>query len=158
MLMRKPPKPKRSIQVKNWHEIWLTVPQQTFTLRHWQTPRSLHTPRPEQSAEGAHNRRPQPSPPQPASHVHWVASEDIDPGLVEDFEAQLERAIVSAEPFSTVNAELVDMYRTLAELAGIHAPIQSDVQGVSLASLFDDPAATGSALADLRTKPAFSVD
>lgn len=42
---------------------------------------------------------------------------------------------------TTVKAELIDMYKTLAELAGI-GPVESGpqgVQGTSLAALFDDP-------------------
>ena len=39
-----------------------------------------------------------------------------------------------------VRAELVDLYRTLVDLAGLDAAtIQADVQGVSLAPLFDTP-------------------
>eukprot|EP01062_Namystynia_karyoxenos_P073788 TRINITY_DN70617_c0_g1_i1.p1 TRINITY_DN70617_c0_g1~~TRINITY_DN70617_c0_g1_i1.p1 ORF type:complete len:542 (+),score=138.58 TRINITY_DN70617_c0_g1_i1:75-1628(+) len=49
-----------------------------------------------------------------------------------------------------VKAELVDLYRTLAELAGLHGTIQSDVQGTSLAAVFDDPAALPKELAGKR--------
>eukprot|EP01065_Artemidia_motanka_P032589 TRINITY_DN39569_c0_g1_i1.p1 TRINITY_DN39569_c0_g1~~TRINITY_DN39569_c0_g1_i1.p1 ORF type:complete len:505 (+),score=154.33 TRINITY_DN39569_c0_g1_i1:54-1568(+) len=41
-----------------------------------------------------------------------------------------------------VKAELIDLYRTLAELTGIDATgIQTDVQGHSLAAVFDEPSA-----------------
>ena len=36
-------------------------------------------------------------------------------------------------------AELVDLYKTVAALAGTTAPIQSTVDGVSLQAAFDDP-------------------
>lgn len=53
-----------------------------------------------------------------------------------------------------VRAELVDVYRTLAELAGLDQDLQPDIQGTSLAPLFDNPSpAPSSALA---TKPAYS--
>ena len=53
-----------------------------------------------------------------------------------------------------VRAELVDLYRTLVDLAGLDAGlIQADVQGTSLAPLFDAPAAPPPALA---AKAAFS--
>jgi len=55
---------------------------------------------------------------------------------------------------TAVRAELVDLYRTLVDLAGLDAAaIQGDVQGVSLAPLFDAPAAPPPALV---AKPAFS--
>ena len=55
---------------------------------------------------------------------------------------------------SAVRAELVDLYRTLVDLAGLDAgAVQPDVQGASLAPLFDDPAAPPPALAG---KAAFS--
>ena len=55
---------------------------------------------------------------------------------------------------SAVRAELVDLYRTLVDLAGLDAgAVQPDVQGASLAPLFDDPQAPPPALA---TKAAFS--
>ena len=70
---------------------------------------------------------------------------------------------------TAVNAELVDMYRTLAELSGLADGVQDDVQGTSLAPLFDQPsllpsAAAGPSAADsdaaaaaaLAVKPAFS--
>ena len=60
----------------------------------------------------------------------------------------------SAGARTSVRAELVDLYRTLVDLAGLDAAaIQSDVQGVSLAPLFDAPAAPPPALA---SKAAFS--
>lgn len=51
-----------------------------------------------------------------------------------------------------VNAELVDLYRTLADLANL-SNIQSNVQGQSLAAVFDDPSNLRPSLAE---KPAFS--
>ena len=55
---------------------------------------------------------------------------------------------------SGVRAELVDLYKTIVELAGLNASaIQADVQGVSLAPLFAAPAAPPPPLA---TKAAFS--
>lgn len=52
--------------------------------------------------------------------------------------------------------ELVDLYRTLSELAGLDEPVQRDVQGSSLVPLFDDPSGSGSLAAPLHRKPAFS--
>jgi len=57
---------------------------------------------------------------------------------------------------SSVRVELLDMFKTLAELAGISAGVQPDVQGVSLAPLFDDPEGVGAVSAALQVKPAFS--
>jgi len=57
---------------------------------------------------------------------------------------------------SSVRVELVDMFKTLAELAGISADVQPDVQGASLAPLFDDPEGVGALSAALHAKPAFS--
>jgi iduronate 2-sulfatase len=55
---------------------------------------------------------------------------------------------------SSVRAELVDVYRTLVDLAGSPAgSVQPDVQGTSLAPLFDQPSAPPPALAG---KAAFS--
>ena len=55
---------------------------------------------------------------------------------------------------TAVRAELVDLYRTLVDLAGLDArALEPDVQGVSLAPLFDAPAAPPPALAG---KTAFS--
>ena len=55
---------------------------------------------------------------------------------------------------TTVRAELVDLFRTLVDLAGLDASaIQADVQGMSLAPLFDAPLAPPPELA---AKPAFS--
>ena len=55
---------------------------------------------------------------------------------------------------SAVRAELVDLYRTLVDLAGLDArALEPDVQGASLAPLFDAPTAPPPALAQ---KPAFS--
>ena len=55
---------------------------------------------------------------------------------------------------TAVRAELVDLYRTLVDLAGLNAShVQADVQGTSLAPLFDAPAAPPPALA---AKAAFS--
>lgn len=55
---------------------------------------------------------------------------------------------------TSVRAELVDLYRTLVDLAGLDAgAVEADVQGVSLAPLFDAPAAPPAALAG---KTAFS--
>ena len=55
---------------------------------------------------------------------------------------------------SEVRAELVDLYRTMVDLAGLDASaIQPDVQGASLAPLFDDPTSPPQELA---LKPAFS--
>ena len=55
---------------------------------------------------------------------------------------------------TSVRAELVDLYRTLVDLAGLDAGgIQADVQGVSLAPLLDAPASPPPALA---AKSAFS--
>ena len=55
---------------------------------------------------------------------------------------------------TAVRAELVDLYRTLVDLAGLDgAAVQADVQGVSLAPLFDAPAAPPPALT---AKHAFS--
>lgn len=54
---------------------------------------------------------------------------------------------------SAVKAELVDLYRTLADLTGNTAAVQDDVQGMSLAPLFDKPSSPSAALRD---KPAFS--
>lgn len=54
---------------------------------------------------------------------------------------------------SAVRAELVDLYKTLAELTGLDDGLQPDIQGVSLAPVFDDPAHPPAALA---SKPAFS--
>ena len=51
-----------------------------------------------------------------------------------------------------VRAELVDIYRTLASLAGLSDAVQSDVQGTSLAPIFDG----GAPPAALASKPAFS--
>ena len=51
-----------------------------------------------------------------------------------------------------VRAELVDIYRTLASLAGLSDAVQSDVQGTSLAPIFDG----GAPPAALAAKPAFS--
>ena len=49
---------------------------------------------------------------------------------------------------TSVRAELVDLYRTLVDLAGLDAAaVEADVQGVSLAPLFDTPAAPPPALA-----------
>ena len=49
---------------------------------------------------------------------------------------------------TTVAAELVDMFRTLVDLAGLDASaVQSDVQGTSLAPLFDDAKALAGKLA-----------
>ena len=60
----------------------------------------------------------------------------------------------SAGARSSVRAELVDLYRTLVDLTGLDAAsIQPDVQGVSLAPLFDAPGSPPPALA---SKPAFS--
>ena len=58
---------------------------------------------------------------------------------------------------AAATAAPIEMYRTLADLAGIQSDVQPDVQGVSLAPLFDGPdgAATARAAALLR-KPAFS--
>jgi hypothetical protein len=54
----------------------------------------------------------------------------------------------SAGARTTVRAELVDLYRTLVDLAGLDASaIQPDVQGVSLAPLLKDPASPPPALA-----------
>ena len=47
----------------------------------------------------------------------------------------------------------VDVYRTLADLAGLASDVQADVQGTSLLPLFVDPAHPPTNLA---TKPAFS--
>jgi arylsulfatase A-like enzyme len=53
-----------------------------------------------------------------------------------------------------VRAELVDLYRTLVDLAGLDAAaVQPDVQGASLAPLFDSPTTPPPALA---TKAAYS--
>ena len=53
-----------------------------------------------------------------------------------------------------VRAELVDIYRTLVDLTGLNASaVQDDVQGVSLAPLFDSPATPPPLLA---SKAAFS--
>lgn len=69
---------------------------------------------------------------------------------------------------STVMAELVDMYRTLAALSGFpNGPVEDGVEGQSLAPLFDAPAATtttttttttagGEALRELDAKVALS--
>ena len=40
---------------------------------------------------------------------------------------------------SSVRVELVDVYRTLADLAGLEADVQADVQSTSLAPVFADP-------------------
>eukprot|EP00931_Biecheleriopsis_adriatica_P081843 TRINITY_DN55181_c0_g1_i1.p1 TRINITY_DN55181_c0_g1~~TRINITY_DN55181_c0_g1_i1.p1 ORF type:complete len:529 (-),score=66.45 TRINITY_DN55181_c0_g1_i1:11-1597(-) len=40
---------------------------------------------------------------------------------------------------TAVRAELVDVYRTLADLTGLGEDIEESVQGTSLAALFDDP-------------------
>lgn len=53
---------------------------------------------------------------------------------------------------TTVKAELVDMYRTLADLAGLPG-VQSSVQGMSLADAFDSPTKLSPTLA---SKAAFS--
>ena len=43
---------------------------------------------------------------------------------------------------TTVKAELVDLYKTLVELAGFDSSeVQPSVQGTSLVPVFDDPAA-----------------
>lgn len=51
---------------------------------------------------------------------------------------------------SSVAIELVDMYRTLAALAGLDqvAPLQTDIQGMSIAPLFDSPKDPPAALAN----------
>ena len=55
----------------------------------------------------------------------------------------------SAGARTAVHAELVDLYRTLVDLAGLNASdIQADVQGESLAPLFDAPDAPTPALAN----------
>ena len=55
---------------------------------------------------------------------------------------------------TAVRAELVDLYRTLVDLAGFDGTtVQADVQGISLAPLFDTPTTPPPALA---AKPAFS--
>lgn len=60
----------------------------------------------------------------------------------------------SAGARTSVRAELVDLYRTIVDLAGLDSStVQADVQGTSLAALFADPAAPPPALA---TKAAFS--
>lgn len=53
---------------------------------------------------------------------------------------------------TNVKAELVDLYRTLVDLTGLTG-VQEDVQGMSLAPVFDAPTAPPPALA---SKVAFS--
>jgi iduronate 2-sulfatase len=60
----------------------------------------------------------------------------------------------SAGQRTEVKAELVDLYRTLVDLAGLDASIlQEDIQGMSLAPIFDNPS---SPPAPLLAKSAFS--
>ena len=56
---------------------------------------------------------------------------------------------------TTVKAELVDLYRTLADLAGIGSSVQGSVQGTSLAAVFDEPAMEKTPV-ELADKAAFS--
>jgi len=66
---------------------------------------------------------------------------------------------VSVGKQTAVKAELVDLYRTLAELTGLNNGVQPDVQGISLAAAFDDPSLgqrENPKVMALASKPAFS--
>jgi len=69
------------------------------------------------------------------------------------------KARTAAGKRTAVNAELVDMFKTLAELSGLSGGVQPDVQGTSLAPLFDDPsgaAAAGEGGEVLQARAAYS--
>ena len=78
----------------------------------------------------------------------WSKKEITDLGTHVPLLIRVPWAAASIGARTTVKAELVDMYRTLADLANMQHLVEPGVQGASLRRVFDNPQHPPSELAD----------